>query len=388
MRLVLLPLLPLLLAALTASPAIAAECQPVERAAESPVHVILYGYPHGAPPGSPLSAYGRGLPFLDMVDDDIRRMARFFEALGPVRVHAHGEPTPALLAQFWPNGLRPPTWSSLLESVAEVAADLDRAPDAAGEPQVYIYLAGHGVRLPETIYGPTGRLAFFARPDGRAPGYDGVIDSALFAEHILTPLAARARVHLIADTCFSYHLLQTRRMALRRRVVKAPLREVYDKAFGEAFPDVGALLAARAGTLEDSRRAGRFSHTLRSLAIGPADADGDGVLTYGEMADALGVAAEADWYMSPPEVMPPGGDRSAPFIRWTHSPAARVCLPGDIPGARHLYDGPELHATLALPPAPSTLWLVPGRKYTLLPEWIGIELPFTAAEGPLRVEGR
>lgn len=134
----------LLLAALAPTSAFADECPPIERTASPPVYAILYGYPYGPPEDSPLGV--DLLPDLAMVDDDLLHMARLFEALGPAQMYVHGEPSSKLLGRLSAFGVRPPTWRSLRQSVAEVAAAIDRHP-AKDAPRVYVYLAGHGIRV-------------------------------------------------------------------------------------------------------------------------------------------------------------------------------------------------------------------------------------------------
>lgn len=333
-------------------------CPTIERTAGPPVYAILFGYPHTGPVENSWLPFVTPRPDLPMVDDDLVRMARFFHALGPKRMRIHGEPDRPASARLSIFGVRPPTWRSLLESVAEVVADIDAAPEGA-EPQVYVYLAGHGYRARVK---DRDRLRIFARPDGEAPGYDGRIDSALFAEHILTPLAARARVHIIADVCFAYTLLQTRDMRRVERIVRPPPTIDHVTPFRAAFPDVGAQLASRHVTSEGPTLAGLFSHALRSAAIGPADVDQDGMITYGEMSRALAVAVRADRHLREPVIVAPDGDPNTPFLRWRQSPAARVCAS---PGAgRALRDGPDLFATLPMLRRPTTLWLSPGHSFS------------------------
>lgn len=334
-------------------------CPPIERTAGPPVYAILYGYPHDGPVEGSWFSLGNPRPDLPMVDDDLVRMARLFRALGPERMRIHGEPDRAASARLSSFGVRPPTWRSLLESVAEVASDIDKTPTGATGADVYIYLAGHGRK---GRIGDKTRLLIFGEPDGEAPGYNGVIDSALFAEHILTPLAARARVHLVADVCFAYTLLQTRQMKKVETVVFPPPEVDYVTPFSESFPDVGMQLASRSVTLEDPTLAGLFSHALRSAAIGPADADRDGVITYGEMDRALAVAARADRRLRKSTVVAPDGDPNTPFLRWRQSPAAQVCV---APGAvGDLQDGSELFATLPGFLRPTSVWLSLGHTFT------------------------
>lgn len=347
----------LMLAALGSTARAAEDCPAITRSEGPPVYVLLYGYAHGAPDGTPLAS--EPLPELAMVDDDLAHMNRFFEALGPAQMHLHGEPGPTILRRISAFRLRPPTWRSLRQSVAEIAADIDHHPSKA-KPRIYLYLAGHGVRLPSEA---GARLALFGRADGAGSGYDGVIDSALFARYVLTPLARRGDVHLIADTCFSYTLLQMRAMKRTARIEQPPPLETYDAAFGEAFPGVGAHLAGRRVTFEGAERGGHFSHALRAAASGVADEDGDGVVTYAEMSRALHDTAADDPTLRPAEVIPPADDAHAPFIRWDQSPAVRHCAPpGD---AAALDDGGDRFTTLPARVKPVTLWLSPFGRFAL-----------------------
>lgn len=343
-------------------------CPPIERTAGPPVYVIVYGYPFiRVTP----SRYRREPDPLTMVDDDVLHMARFFQALGPRQMHMHGAPTRDLLIRSSMFGVRPPTWRSLRQSVAEVVADLDRHPSSAGEPQIYIYLSGHGARG----RGPHGkRMLFYGRREGEGKGYNGIIDSALFAEHILAPLAARGRVHVIADTCFSYVLLKFRSYDRPQRTYRPIPVEYFHEEFAEAFPDVGLHLATRTVTHEDDR-GGVFTHVMRSIAMGPGDADGDGIITYREMKHALDWETENEPGLYGPEVIAPGLDEDAVFIRWDQSPAAQVCAP--VGRGFQLHHGRHIFSTVPERTEPMTLWLPAGHVFTMG------DIPIKAVDGRL-----
>ena len=355
----------LLTLALLAPPALATPCPPIERSAGPPVYVILYGYPYGSPYAPPPDQ--GGLPDLRMVDDDLIAMGRFFRALDPVQMHVHGEPTPALIQAYSTFGVRAPTWRDLLWSVGEVIDAIDRDTTSAEPAEVYIYFSGHGRRTGGQAGRGGGRLAIYGRAEGEAGVGNGMMHSALFADQILAPLAGRARVHLIVDTCESYAMLQTRRMRLIKRVVRAPPREMLAEQFVVAFPHVGALLATRGGTYENASRGGVFSHAVRSVAVGPADLDEDGIITYAEMADALERTRSTSPWLNISTVVGPGDEADAPFIQWRKSPAARVCVPRRRSEASALWDGQSRFAIIEAGHEPLPLWLEAGHKFGMQP---------------------
>lgn len=354
---------------LIASTGHAAEtCPSVGRVEGPPVYVLLHGYSDSHRPG-----FRRPTK----TDDDLVNMSRFFRALGPEQMHVHGEPT-AWLDDRFGGTRRPATWRAVLDSVAEIRRAIERRPAAAPRPQVYIYFAGHGVP------GDRDRLDLFSTPETNAdgPGFDGEIDSKLIADAIIRPLSAHADLHLIADACYSYHLLQTRSTYGREKLEpRPPSALAYLHDFTSAYPTAGALLAARELTHESVDYGGMFSHLVRSLAIGAADVDLDGVITYGEMARAFPQIISSRARTPLPEVIAPGLDPDRPFIDWRASPAARVCLPAEIAGKRILIDYKALFATLNLPGEVTPVWLPPGRIFGLT-TWGNEGRYFRAVDGP------
>ncbi len=342
----------------------AAACPPVERVQGPPVYVILHGY-GGGPVARPLT----------QTDDDLVHMARLFRPMAPALIRVHGEPTPLARLRFGQT-LRPATWDALIGSVEEVRAAIERQP-AAPRPRVYVYLSGHGA------IGRWGRLTTFTEPTGDGPGRDGRLDATLIAEHIIAPLAAGADVHLIADTCHSHGLVETRPPYSRQKIEPGPrFEQVPLHAFVERFPTAGALMAARDKAWgSGDYTGGVFSHAVRSLALGPGDLDRDGVITYGEMAVALPEAIRGRTRLPAPRVLAPHLDPDRPFIDWRATPAARVCLPGGIVGKRFLVDTRVLWASLRFDGAPLPVWLAPGRIFELA--GVGVDSRyFRAADGP------
>jgi hypothetical protein len=114
-------------------------------------------------------------------------------------------------------------------------------------------------------------------------------------------------VHVIVDACASYFLAYSRGPGGERR----SLRGFQDAAELAALPRVGLLLStssARESHEWDAFESGVFSHEVRSGLYGAADADGDGTVSYREIAAFVARANAAvpnerfrpDVYVRPP----------------------------------------------------------------------------------------
>lgn len=356
-----------LLLALAARAEPARVCPSVERSEARPVYVVLFGYPHGQ---------GADQKTLRMVDHDLLHMSRFFEALGPEAVWIHAEAEGSLFARFGTLGVRQATWRALLGTVDKLVEQMSRHEQ---RPQVYLYFSGHGSRT-------AARATLYARPEPGAtePGFNGRLDSKLIAENLLGPLSVNADVHLLADTCFSYFLLQTRRMTQISREKLDPPDVVFDGAFAGQFPGVGALLATRGYgvTYENWWHGGIFSHALRSVAFGSGDLNGDGVVTYGELDFALAWVSEGSPYFQRPAVVAPKLDPDRVFIDWRGSPAARVCASGE--GRHFVLDAGSLFATVHLPDEATPLWLKQEHVFAMAADVdLTNQQTFVAKDGPL-----
>lgn len=365
--------LTIILLVLPSSAVAAEQCAPVpsvERA--GPVYVLMFGFPHDT----------RGnLPRLHMVGHDLLQMSTFFGALGPDRVWIHGEPKASLVERFG-EALAPPTWRALESSIDEVSAALDAAD---GRATVYLYFVGHGER---TRAGEKARGEVYAlrEPGNDEPGFDGIISSRLLTESVLEPLARRADVHLIVDACRSYYLL-ARGMKRQGKVIRNLPAIDLETPFKSALPTVGAVLATNgdsATTMEDETFGGLFSHAVRTGALGAADFDADGVVTYGELRALMA------WILMPngirPTVVTPGVDEQRPFIDWRQTSAARVCVSPRLAGRRTLSTGDGIFATLQVPESGMTVWLEPGSRYRFAGDRADDAVGFVAAAGPLAVD--
>jgi hypothetical protein len=209
----------------------------------------------------------RDLPALKYADDDAASYLDLFRVLG---AHTYllsrlDESTRRLHAQAAAEALEP-TRAVLEQTVAQIAADVTRARDRQVETVLYIVYAGHG-----NIRDGVGYVTL---EDTRITG----ADLARFAEAI-----PATRVHIIVDACASYYLAYSRGPGGERR----PLSGFQDSSQLASDPRIGLLLStssARESHEWDGFQAGVFSHEVRSGLYGAADADGDGQVSYREIA--------------------------------------------------------------------------------------------------------
>jgi len=151
-------------------------------------------------------------------------------------------------------------------AVAQLIADVKKASDRGVETTVYFVYAGHG-----NVKDGQGYITL---EDLRLSGNDL---AATFAKVPAT------RIHVIADACASYFLAYARGPGGERRPIDS---------FGiapalTADTRIGLLLStssARESHEWDAFQSGVFSHEVRSGLYGAADADGDGQVSYREIA--------------------------------------------------------------------------------------------------------
>jgi hypothetical protein len=150
-------------------------------------------------------------------------------------------------------------------AVAQLTRDVTQARDRGVETLVYFVYAGHG-----NVKNGEGYLTL---EDSRVTGGE------------LAQIVARVpatRIHVVADACASYFLAQGRGPGGERRALEG-LRSAALKDDAR----VGLLLStssARESHEWDAYQGGVFSHEVRSGLYGGADADGDGVVSYREIA--------------------------------------------------------------------------------------------------------
>jgi hypothetical protein len=170
--------------------------------------------------------------------------------------------------------------------------------------------------------------------------------------------------HVIVDACRSYYIAYDRGPGGARRPWPEPY---FNTGTAARFRNTGFVLASSSGgaTHEwEEFQAGIFSHEVRSGLLGGADANGDGLITYAELAAFVHVANQAvrnDRYR--PEILaraPANGDDVLLDVR--DAVAGRVRFGAGLAGRQVLEDGlgvrwadvhpgPRQNLTLALPAA-------------------------------------
>ncbi len=244
---------------------------------------------------------------------------------------------------------RSPTHAEVMQSMMRLRGAIERARAEGAHTAFYFVYAGHG-----------------DEEDGE--GFVGVADGRLLRREIEEQILAASGAdtnHVIVDACRSYYIAYDRGPGGRRR----PWLDPYFKTGTAArFRNTGFVLASSSGgaTQEwEEFQAGIFSHEVRSGLLGGADADGDGRITYAELAAFVRVANQAvrnDRYR--PEILaraPSNGDDVLLDLR--DALAGRVRFRGGLTGRQVLEDGlgirwadvhpgPRQNLMLALPAEP------------------------------------
>ncbi|MBS2011676.1 MAG: hypothetical protein JST00_02085 [Deltaproteobacteria bacterium] len=205
---------------------------------------------------------------LKYADDDAARWVDLFRLLG-ARTYLLTRPdanTARLHVQAAAEA-RPPVASELEQAVRQVASDVAQARGRGVETDFYFLYAGHGsVRNGE---------GYITLEDARLTGPD-------LAKNVVSRIGAD-RIHFVIDACDSFLVAYPRGPGGERR----PIKTLGNAPGLGDDPRVGLLLSSsshRESHEWDAFQAGVFSHEVRSGMYGAADADGDGRITYREIA--------------------------------------------------------------------------------------------------------
>lgn len=237
-----------------------------------------------------------GTPTLRYADDDAARYLEMFRSFGArtyVLTRAD-ENTSRLHPQLVAEALLP-VKADLDRAVESVARDVGQARQRHIRTRLYFVYAGHG-----------------NVKDGR--GYVTLEDARLDAPTLDAEVVDRVgadETHFIVDACDSYFLALGRGPGGERHEAHG-----FSAPVGLRVRDsVGLLLST--STARDSHEwsgfeAGVFSHEVRSALYGAADADGDGRISYREVASFVARANESipneeyrpNVYARPPKATP------------------------------------------------------------------------------------
>jgi len=211
----------------------------------------------------------RDLLPLRYADDDAARYRDLFHELG-ARTH--------LLASLDENTRRlhadaaseaaPARADQLARAVDAIAAEIGAARRSGRRTALYVLYAGHG--------GEDGQTGYVTLEDARLTGPD-------LLDRVFDRIGADEN-HLVVDACSAYLLVLGRGQGGERRALHGFARQ------GPALlerADIGLLLSTSSGRESHewaAFQAGVFSHEVRSGMFGAADASGDGIIDYAEMA--------------------------------------------------------------------------------------------------------
>lgn len=193
-------------------------------------------------------------------------------------------------------------------------------------PTLYVVYTGHG------SYDDRGRGFVYLT--------DGVL-TTLDLYRSLFDAVGGSPVVLMVDACNAAMLVRSRGPGStqdRRKSQKSVLRL-------EDYPNVGVILSSSGtGEVHEWGRylGGVFSHEVRSALMGPGDLDGDGAITFAELAtfvEAANDAVDNPGVRLQPYIRPPLGLPNFPVVdlRSLRFPV-RISIPNQIAGRGHVVD--------------------------------------------------
>ncbi|HEY3494940.1 MAG TPA: hypothetical protein VGK73_09650 [Polyangiaceae bacterium] len=245
---------------------------------------------------------GRRRPDLHYADDDAARYFEILQTVAPGRVTLLADfdrDSERLFPQARAHGSAPTLRN--LQAAGKKLAEQVRAARAAGhETELYFVFAGHGDVAEGEGFIELGDAQFRSRD----------------LERWLRAIPF-TRAHVILDSCNSFFMLGVRKPGGRHFATS----EDAARSLSSRLPNVGVFLStsAEGEAFEWSEiQSGIFSHVVRSGLLGAADADGDGSVSYVELA-AFVDTATAD--VRNPGMRPhvfargPGADDNASIAR-------------------------------------------------------------------------
>ncbi len=206
---------------------------------------------------------------LKYADDDAARYLDLFRALG-ARTYLLSS-LDANTRRLHPQAAaeaQPARRQNLQQAVAGLARDVGQARERGIRSILYVIYAGHG----DARDGGSWRLTL----------EDARVDGASLIKDVLNPTGAD-QIHVIIDACQAYLLAFERGPGGSRR----PVSGFVELEAASRQGRIGFLLSTSVtGETHEwaGFEAGVFSHEIRSGLYGAADANGDGVVSYSEIA--------------------------------------------------------------------------------------------------------
>lgn len=208
------------------------------------------------------------LPSLRYADDDAVLYSQLFRQLGATTLLlARLDDNTRRLHPQVANDARPPRRAELKRAIAEAAATVAAARARGDRTVFYFVYAGHG-----------------NVDDGQ--GYIGLEDDRLTGtdlEHSVIDAVAADQMHVVIDACYSGLLAGTRGPGGERRPLHG-FSQLQSLASNERIGLLLSTSSARESHEWEGFQAGVFSYEVRSGMYGAADADGDGYVSYREIA--------------------------------------------------------------------------------------------------------
>ncbi|MDP1919580.1 MAG: caspase family protein [Myxococcales bacterium] len=309
-------------------------------ASRGDVYAVVVGH-NG---GTARTDSSRGLPTLRFADDDALRMARWFSGLAveggvTVLTTPDAQTTSTLdAAGLSLPKVTPPTRTALSSALASLKTTLAKRPPQRGPSTVFFFYAGHGL---------TGRLLLEPEAGDDASITGKELKLALMdlgADH----------VELFIDACRSQSLFTDR----GGPDLSQEIATLEARAASTSFGVITAAQSDKPAGEASDLMGGFFSHVLASGLAGAADADGDDVVRFGELAafvafNTEGLTGQRPWFE------PPGGDLRAPVIALsgttrlvlpeTSQGRLRISSPSGLPIFAELFKPAGRRMTLTLP---------------------------------------
>ncbi len=209
-------------------------------------------------------------PDLQYADDDGARYYQLFRGVAPadhVRLLTRFDRATASLHPELMPTTQAPRRAELIAALAEARAAVLEARRAGKRTELYFVFAGHG-----DVEGGVGYLDL----------EDARIDPAFLESEVVDRVPADT-LHVVLDSCNSFFVVNPRKPGGRRWATPRDLA----LGFAARHPNVGLFLStnSEAEVYEWSElESGIFSHEVRSGLSGAADANGDGRVSYAELA--------------------------------------------------------------------------------------------------------